>query len=381
MSTGAAILVPFATGRLPLRVLRCLRARWGRLHLYSSDEFQEARSSAYCETFNPTVQQTDAEVLKALLDVPKRRDRELLLPVTTKGFQFVSEHREPLGSRFSIPPLASLESLRIASDKGKLHGFMLHRGLPVLPAAPYAQPVLDDLRAGRRSLPFPVLVKPVNRENGVGIRKIACVAELEDDFRRTAHSRACEALIQRFVDGEDYSFACLCESGEIKAYACWKGLVASRTPYTIPTCIEFVENDAVFGICQRLMRALSWEGVCDIDIIYDPSSQEVWILEINARFWGNVIACERGGVNFPELMIRCGLGDRPATWPRQKTGTIFCYARGVAQALREPRIRSALLRQPFRSTALGSVLRDPCPELCRIGWKLRRAKPYGVDRR
>jgi predicted ATP-grasp superfamily ATP-dependent carboligase len=251
----------------------------------------------------------------------------------------------------------------------------------VLPTAPYTQSVLNDLRVGACSLPFPILVKPVNRENGAGIRKISRLEELEDDFRRTAHSGACDALLQRFVEGEDYSFACLCEKGEIRAYACWKGLIASRTPYTIPTCIEFVENDAVFETCQRLMRAMSWEGVCDIDIIYEPASHEVWVLEINARFWGNVIACERGGVNFPELMIRCGLDERPAVWPRQKTGAIFCYARGVMQGLREPRIRSALLRQPFRSTALGSVLRDPYPELSRIGRKLRRAKPYGVDRR
>ena len=46
--------------------------------------------------------------------------REVILPITTDGFQFVARHRDRLSERFLIPPISGIDQLVSASDKLKL---------------------------------------------------------------------------------------------------------------------------------------------------------------------------------------------------------------------------------------------------------------------
>ena len=364
--------MPFATGGLPLRVMRCLGPHGARFTLISTDAKNVARSSRYCSRFLVTPPPSEADALTQLMQLDVGSAEPVLLPVTTQGFEFVAQHRAVLATRFRLPPLAAEGDLKLASDKWRLHDLCRQHTLPVLPAVFLSAAVAADLARGIVPFRFPALVKPSLKENGRGIRKVDSAEALGELYRQNPGIDREETLLQTFVDGDDVSLSAFCEAGEIKAHTLWRTLVKSSVPYTIPTCIQFIEYPDVLEIGRRLLRLLRWEGVCDIDFLVDRRSSEIWILEVNARFWGNVISCAKAGVNYPLLMAAVARGERPPVWPVQIDRAVFCFARGLRDGLRLAPVRRALLAHPLRSTAIGTAAGDVGPELRRVQARLGR---------
>ena len=125
------------------------------------------------------------------------------------------------------------------------------------------------------------------------------------------------------------------------------------------------------NIGRRLLKLLNWNGICDVDFFVDGHSSEVVLLEINARFWGNVVGCASRGVNFPALMCQHALGAEDIVWPKQACG-VYCYPKALHVALRTPELRSEILKHPLRAMGLTEVFRDLGPEVHKLYLRLRR---------
>ena len=97
------IVIPFATGGLPQRVMSCLGPSGARFMLLSTEEEIFARNSAYCTHFIHSAPQTDPQVLAQLLQFETHDPNPILLQVTTKGFEFLAEHRQVLSTRYRLP--------------------------------------------------------------------------------------------------------------------------------------------------------------------------------------------------------------------------------------------------------------------------------------
>ncbi len=107
-----------------------------------------------------------------------------------------------------------------------------------------------------------------------------------------------------------------------------------------------------------------------------------FLLEVNARFWANVLSCSVAGVNFPLLMCLASLGRAPQHWPTQIDGTFYCYPRGIPRLLSSRGNLRRFARHPLLATGSDQILRDPFPEvykarrkLCRVFSRLGRDRP------
>jgi carbamoylphosphate synthase large subunit len=59
-----------------------------------------------------------------------------------------------------------------------------------------------------------------------------------------------------------------------------------------------------------MLAALNYEGVACIDLRRDRKDGKLYLLEINARFWGSVMASYRlANVNFPLFMLKLSFGE------------------------------------------------------------------------
>ena len=223
---------------------------------------------------------------------------------------------------------------------------------------------------------FPLLVKAKSKEHGAGARKIDSPRELSSYYDELGEEAASEYFFQPYIDGVDFSLAVFCEGGEIRNHTLWKAEISGAN-YAPPLCIRFVEDDQVLALGRRLMQMLKWEGVCDIDFLVDRHTGKPWLLEVNARFWGNVFACMRGGVNFPLLMCQAALHPEERPSRKQLDDQVFCHPKGITGLLRNSRVRNHIIKHPLKMTGLDSVLRDPLPEFHRLYQKLGRAMTKG----
>jgi predicted ATP-grasp superfamily ATP-dependent carboligase len=376
MFDGVSIIVPDADGGIPLRVIRCLGPEGAEFTLITKDGKNSALKSKYCQSSILAKSDSDAGRIDTLMQIEKSAPREVILPITTDGFQFVSRNRERLSERFLVPPISAIEQLALASDKLRLAELSVANGIPVLPSRPLTAAGVRAIERGELDVSFPLLVKAKSREHGAGARRVETASELSNYYSELEGERSIDYFFQPYIDGDDFSLAAFCEGGEIRNHTLWKGEIAGKE-FTPPTCVRFVEDDHILNLARRLMRVLKWDGVCDIDFFVEKKTGEVWLLEVNARFWGNVFACLRGGVNFPLLMCQAALQPGERYTCQQIDGSVFCHPKGISRLLNNSKVRSDIAKHPLRMTGLESSIHDPLPDLYRLYLKLIRALTKG----
>ena len=194
---------PFA-----LAVARCLHAASGvRLHVLSNSRYVPMRFSRHCATFRVwrghDKPGADWELVQLAQDV--RAD--LCLAAGLPAIRFLAQQAGRLPIR--VAPLPHLHHLDVAADKWAFASFLKRAGLPH-PATILASTsctrdgaFLEHLGA----LEFPVLLKPREGSNGIGIERFeapdALLRRLHDDPRLLDWN-----IVQAVVPGTTSIAAC-----------------------------------------------------------------------------------------------------------------------------------------------------------------------------
>jgi predicted ATP-grasp superfamily ATP-dependent carboligase len=236
----------------------------------------------------------------------------VLLPMTDVSVEAVLEHRHLLPSTVTLP-LPDLATYRRASDKLQL--------LELARAAGFLVPetvVLDGV-ASTVAWPdalFPAVVKPhrsVVAVDGVrrslGVSFVRNAAECRAALARLP-SAAYPVMVQRRVVGVGEGLFALRWGGKTVARFAHRRLREKPPAGGVSVYRESIEPDSrLVSAGERLLDALDWKGVAMIECKRDPDSGRHIIMEINGRFWGSVQLAIDAGVNFPVLLVACGLGQ------------------------------------------------------------------------
>jgi predicted ATP-grasp superfamily ATP-dependent carboligase len=74
------------------------------------------------------------------------------------------------------------------------------------------------------------------------------------------------------------------------------------------TLRESIDDPLAKDYGERLLKALDWYGVAQVEFRYDPRDGLPKLMEINPRFWGSLPLAVFAGVDFPYLLFRLALG-------------------------------------------------------------------------
>jgi len=183
-------------------------------------------------------------------------------------------------------------------------------------------------------------------------------------------------IVQEFVRGYGLSCNVLCQHGRIVAHTLQRGFLPPLGSFQVPSGVEFFRQDETMASICKLMAALDWNGVANIDLRFNELEQRALILEINPRFWGSLLGSLSVGVNFAELACRLALG-------LECSNADFRPGRFIVQKRVALRHLPALLRRerdplaaPMRSV-LSHVAGDPWPEIAGFFRRLRGTPSVG----
>jgi predicted ATP-grasp superfamily ATP-dependent carboligase len=115
--------------------------------------------------------------------------------------------------------------------------------------------------------------------------------------------RANKAMTQELIpdDGTNktISFAAFCVTGEIKAY--WMGEKLREHPvrFGTATFARSMHAEPCLTQSKKLLKALNYTGVCEVEYLKDSGDGQYKLIEINARTWLWVGLANACGVNFP----------------------------------------------------------------------------------
>jgi len=309
-SVGAtSVLILDGDSNQAYSVLQCLgRVPRLRTHILSQVRDVPSRFSRYCASFHlrPTNTVWEHGLFEAIEKVTATVQIDVLVPAAINATLFIRNHSSRLRRLGALHPVANADAIALCRDKWLFAQFATKHGIPIPQTILFTGQAREDL--GLFDPGNSLLLKPRVSSNGRGILPFSDRAQAE--LFLDAHSElAGQFIAQPRLDGSDFGCSVLCLDGSIVAYTIQKSVYRSNSPFGTAAGIELVENDEILDISRRLLCALRWNGVANIDFRYDDRERRIKVFELNSRYWGTLLGSLYGGVNFPHLSCMAALGE------------------------------------------------------------------------
>ncbi len=292
-----------------LAIVRSLGRRGIPVWVLNQDSHMLARLSRYTRRslpWPPGDRNSQAEYLLSLAE-KYQLGGAMLLPTNDEGVILIAENHSLLSRQFSLttPPW---EALRYACNKRLM--YEMAQNIGIHQPRTFFPRNSDELHS--IECQFPVIIKPAMRLelNRLTISKAWQVDDREMLLAR--YEEACTLLspdllmIQEFLPGggeSQFSYAALCDDGHPVASVTARRLRQFPMNFgRFSTFVETVEEPGVTAPAVRLLNALRYTGLVEVEFKLDPRDGRYKLLDVNTRVWGWHGLCGRAGVDFPYLL-------------------------------------------------------------------------------
>lgn len=294
MRQGNGKALVLATGAaLEYRTLRCAAACFDAVHVLGTVEARLLRFSRSCASFTPAG--TTAEHF-ATLDVGvvnelcRRLDIATVLPSDGASTRWIAANRDKIA--VACFPVPSAETFDILDDKHSFGMLCAELGIPVPPTVllPDKGRLAAELEQGTVGLP--AVVKPLRMWGSFGVAKL----DRENKDAVLAAIDYAPVLVQDYIAGRDLSAFYLCEGGVPRAAAIY---------HKTRSEVHFFRHERITALARKVIEHFKYDGVIGFDIRERPDGA-LFFLECNPRFWYNLDAASRAGLNFVALGMERG---------------------------------------------------------------------------
>lgn len=196
-------------------------------------------------------------------------------------------------------PIPTLKQILQLNHKWRFKQLLDRLGL----ATPHTILVNTPEEVSSLDIPFPAVIKPVEREHGIGLKILNSRDDLSAYFSGSHVSDHSPWLIQEYIPGNDICISVLCKQGHILYWTIQKQ-VGKGT-------LQFIEHPELLHMVRTICEELNYTGVTHFDGRIDQRDNAVKFLECNPRFWGSLIASAMAGIHFATLGITAALGQQP----------------------------------------------------------------------
>jgi len=112
---------------------------------------------------------------------------------------------------------------------------------------------------------------------------------------------------------------------------------------------------------------MNWEGIAEIDYIFDEKENIVKLLEVNGRFWASLSLSIYAGLDYPKILFKCynneDITDKINRKIGMKTHYLFYELIWLMQILNQKRVDGRTDNLPTRSEAIKEVIRSFHPKV------------------
>jgi predicted ATP-grasp superfamily ATP-dependent carboligase len=354
------------------------------------DQHSFANWSRYNERTLPWPDAGEAEQVEYLIDIGRSNELDgwALYPTDDETAALIARNRAALAEHFLIT-VGDWHSLRWAYDKRLT--YRLAAGLDVDHPRTHVPKDRADLASydGR----YPAILKPAIRaqQNRFTVSKAWPASDPETLAACYDEASALVdpslIMVQELIPGggdAQFSFAALCRDGLPLASMTVRRLRQWPMDFgRASTYVETVDAPEVEHPARRILDALRFDGIVEIEFKRDARDGRLKLLDVNARVWGWHSLGRRAGLDFPYLLwnqthggsvseVRARVGVR---WVRALTDVPVCLGELRAGRL-APGDYLRSLRGPIEFAILAGD--DPIPALVELpaalalAWNRRR---------
>lgn len=282
--------------------------------LSANKEFPGNRSRFAKFLDSPDSLENPRELCDYLVALSKRiGGRPVLFPTRDHDINFINDHRAELEAHFIIP-FSGKSVIDAIMDKKRCQD--VAAGLGIVSPKTWELNSEGDLAAIHDEAVFPVIVKPLNaalwRKPGiwdaVGRQKVIKI-ERHDElvaFQRRVAVYGSAMLVQEWIPGPEQNLLIFGSyrgrDGKIQASFTARKLLQYPELFGTGVVVEAAPIDSIVEPSLRLLEALDFHGVSEIEYKFDPRTKTPKLIEINPRHWDQHRLGTAVGVN---LTVAC----------------------------------------------------------------------------
>jgi predicted ATP-grasp superfamily ATP-dependent carboligase len=252
----------------------------------------------------------------------------ILFPCNDEWVLAINRHRAELEPFFKFP-FAGPEIVEPVLDKERLYRTASELEIPI-PGTWYLNQQTPTEIANQ--LPYPCIVKPTEQRSFYDAFQ-AKVWQVEDatSFHAALEQAQGHSLVAQEIVGSgltDFYSLCTYIGRDGEAHGTFVGRKLEQYPAQFGTgCL--VASERVDEIAQRgvqILKTLHYQGIAEVEFIYDERTGEHKLLDINTRVWKWIGLPIAAGVDLPWLAYTDTLGQ-PEQAPEPQEGLVWTYAK------------------------------------------------------
>lgn len=268
------------------------------------------------------VSEESEEYLAQLEDIIAKEGVDVLIPMGDTAAEAVSKHKEKLSRmvRFTAP---DYDVFLKGYDKNKLMALCKEKGYPHPETLDLS--LVNDLSGDElKDFPYPVMLKPNRTTGGRGMVVVNSYQEFLDKYPELYQVYG-DYHLQRFVreGGRQVKIQlCVDAEGKMIAHSAMQKVRWFPVKAGSSCCSVSIEEPKATAICLQILQDLHWIGFADFDLIEDPDTKELLVMEINPRLPACLGTAIHAGVDWGQIVVDQALGHAPKTY-QQKTGIVL----------------------------------------------------------
>jgi predicted ATP-grasp superfamily ATP-dependent carboligase len=292
------------------------------------------RSRAVRETYRlPNATLDHAAFAAALLDLVAKERYDAVLPISDRALVAVGPIDAALRGRSTLMcPQAHI----VDRVLDKTQTVAIARACGVRVPESYSVPSLTELDAMRTTLKFPLIAKGRSRHRLVGFKVDYFRAFEELRARSAADSEFLpNVLLQEYVGGDGLLFAVLMHRGAALSVFQHRRLKELPASGGVGVLYESEPPDPTIAAqALSILRAIEWDGMCCVEFRHDRGTGDLWLLEVNGRYWGALTSALACGLDMPFYHWQLTSGVEPSIPATYKSGLHVRWLAGDVARLR-----------------------------------------------
>lgn len=244
-----------------------------------------------------------------LFNLIRHHDYDVLIPTSDITAEFISFNKSELQNYTSVL-MPDKEVFMAAYDKNKLMAVCAKNGYPHPRTIDLHKTPLDA--ECLKKFPYPALIKPNLTSGARGMTLVMNYEELLDKYPHI-HNDFGECHLQQFIPqgGKQIKIQIITDKSFNAQYssAIWK-----QRYYPVnggsSCCNITIDEPKYIDICSKVLKDIGWFGFADFDLIENPETGELLIMEINPRTPACIRSVYKSGLDFATMIADASL-DKP----------------------------------------------------------------------
>lgn len=243
-----------------------------------------------------------------MLNFLKEHHFNVLIPTSDTAAEFMSFHKEEIQKLTGVL-MPGREVFKKGYDKNELMAVCKEHGFPHPFTVDLSKESIDDSEE-LKSFPYPGLLKPNLTSGGRGMTLINTYEDLKRIYPKI-RAQYGECHLQQYIKagGRQVKVQIMTDKNGNPAYS---SVIWKQRYYPVnggsSCCNVTIDNPAIAKVCGEVLKTIGWVGFADFDLIENPATHELLIMEINPRIPACVRSAFKSGMDYATMIADATLG-------------------------------------------------------------------------